>query len=165
MKLRQGKIFRRMCQKFCPWGGHVWQGVGACIGVVYMAGGMCGRRGMSGGGACVAGVCAWQGTCIAGKTAIAAGSAHPTGIHSCFNLTRQIEKEYQVKFYFLGHINSLLSKCCCLQWWIQDLSLRRVPTPKVAIILQFLMPKTARKWKNLDGNLEWGGGRDPWICQ
>ena len=36
----------------------MWQGVGACVGVVYMEGGMCGRRGMSGGGACVAGVCA-----------------------------------------------------------------------------------------------------------
>ena len=29
---------------------------------------------------------AWQGACVAGKTAIAAGGTHPTGMHSCFEI-------------------------------------------------------------------------------
>ena len=123
MKLRQGKIFRRMCQEFCPrrGGGMCGRGWGLALGLCTWQGACVV------GGIWVVGVCAWQGACIAGKTAIAAGSTHPTGIHSCFNLTRQIEKEYQLKFYFLGHINLFLSKCCYLQWRIQDLSLRRGP--------------------------------------
>ena len=68
--------------------GHEWQGWRACI-----SGGMCGRRGMHGGGVHGRGH-AWQGVCMVGghvwwghawqeKTAIAAGSMHPTGMHSC----------------------------------------------------------------------------------
>ena len=67
-----------------------------------MAGGMCGRGGLcvAGGmrgkgghawhGVCARGMCgrghAWQGACVTGKTAIAAGSTHPTGMHSCFGM-------------------------------------------------------------------------------
>ena len=32
----------------------------------------------------MAGGCAWLGACMAGKTAIAAGGTHPTGMHSRF---------------------------------------------------------------------------------
>ena len=45
------------------------------------------------GGACMAGGHAWQGgmhgrgACMAGKTAIAAGGTHPTGMHSCTDLS------------------------------------------------------------------------------
>ena len=71
-------------------GGHVWQrdvhGGGVC-----MAGGMCGGHAWQ--GVCKAeGGCAWQekgmagGACMAGKTAIAVGGMHPTGMHSCFKL-------------------------------------------------------------------------------
>ena len=49
--------------------------------------------GMRGRGTCMAGGHAWwgavrsRGACVAGETAIAAGSTHPTGMHSCsFNL-------------------------------------------------------------------------------
>ena len=60
-----------------------------------MAGGMCGR------GACVAGGHAWQGvcmvgggsacvSCVAGKTAIAVGGTHSTGMHSCYVISFQI---------------------------------------------------------------------------
>ena len=53
-------------------------GGGAC-----MQGGVCGR-GHAWQEACVAGGHAWQGwACVAGKTAIAAGGTHPTGMHSC----------------------------------------------------------------------------------
>ena len=41
------------------------------------------------------------------------------------------------------------------QWRIQDFPEEGAPTPKSAIILPFFLPKTAWKWKNLDG----GGGR------
>ena len=58
----------------------------ACVvGLECMAGGAC-----VGGGAYVSGVCAWRGgihgkgACVAGETATAAGSTHPTGLHSCF---------------------------------------------------------------------------------
>ena len=54
-----------MCGRgVCVAGGYVWQGVGAC-----MAGGVHGR-----------------GACMAGGTATAAGSTHPTGMHSSFQL-------------------------------------------------------------------------------
>ena len=43
------------------WGEHVWQGS------------MYGRGHV------------WRGACMAGKTAIAAGGTHPTGMHSCFH--------------------------------------------------------------------------------
>ena len=44
------------------------------------------------GGVYVIGGHAWQGgmqgmgVCVAGKTAIAVGVAHPTGMHSCFRI-------------------------------------------------------------------------------
>ena len=41
-----------------------------------MPGGVHGRRGMHGGGACVAGG-------MAGETATTADGTHPTGMHSC----------------------------------------------------------------------------------
>ena len=47
--------------------GHAWQG------------GMCGRRGV-----CMAGMCMAGDACVAGEMAIAVGSTHPTGMHSCF---------------------------------------------------------------------------------
>ena len=56
-------------------GGYAWQGV--C-----MVGGMHGR-GMHGKGACMARGHAWWGSCMAGETVTAAGSTHPTGMHSC----------------------------------------------------------------------------------
>ena len=60
---------------------------------------MCGLGGVHGGAMCdrgvhgrvygrgvyVAGTCV-AGGCMAGETAIAAGSTHPTGMHSCFNI-------------------------------------------------------------------------------
>ena len=52
--------------------GHVWQE--AC-----MAGGMCGR-GHAWQGVCMKGQCVWW---VAGEMAIAVGSIHPTGMHSC----------------------------------------------------------------------------------
>ena len=72
-----------MCGKgVCMAGGHVW------LGRAYVAA-----------GACMAGVCVWwghawqgscmvwgmhgRGACMAGKTAIAVGGTHPTGMHSC----------------------------------------------------------------------------------
>ena len=64
-------------------GGHAWQGdvygrghawQGSC-----MAGG-----GHAWWGACMVGACVAGGTCVAGKTAIVAGGAHPTGMHSSF---------------------------------------------------------------------------------
>ena len=53
------------CQGVCMVSCHAWQG---------------GMRGE--GGACVA-----RGACLAGKTATAAGSTHPTGMHSCLHLS------------------------------------------------------------------------------
>ena len=47
--------------------GHAWQGGHAWHRVVCMAGGH-----------------AWQGACVVGKTAIAVGGTHPTGMHSCY---------------------------------------------------------------------------------
>ena len=74
-KLRQGNIFTRVCQEFCPQGGgacvvggvgmcgrgYVWQG--ACVAGVYVAGGCawCMVGGMHGRGVCMAGGHAWQG--------------------------------------------------------------------------------------------------------
>ena len=84
----------------CAWHGGAciaggMHGRGAC-----MAGGMHGKGCAWQGGACVAGgvhgtgacmtrdMCdgghAWQGACMAGETAIAVGSMHPTGMHSCY---------------------------------------------------------------------------------
>ena len=57
---RQGNIFTSVCQEFCTrGGGHAWWGV--CMA----------REGVHGRG----------GACVAGKTAIAAGGTHPTGMH------------------------------------------------------------------------------------
>ena len=84
----RGCVWQRgMCGKGCAWqgacmvgvcvaGGHAWQG--AWKGDVHGRGhvwqeGMCGRGDMCG-----------KGACMAGKTAIAAGGTHPTGMHSCF---------------------------------------------------------------------------------
>ena len=68
--------------------------VGACMMGVCMAGGMYGQ------GACMVGgdMCgkhAWQGTCMAGKMATAAGTTHPTGMHSCSTYCKTI-KDYQL---------------------------------------------------------------------
>ena len=57
-----------------------------------MCGGGHGRGGVHGRGSVHGGGHAWQegghvwqgGACMAGKMAIAAGSMHPTGMHSCF---------------------------------------------------------------------------------
>ena len=68
---------RGMCGRGC-----VWQG--ACT-----AGGLHGggrgvwQGGMHGGGHAWQGVCMVEGACMAGETAIAVGSTHPTGMHSC----------------------------------------------------------------------------------
>ena len=88
-KSGQGNIFRSMCQKFCPWGRHAWQGGmggggGACVAREWVAGGtcmagghvyqgschawlgsMCGRGHVWQGGVHGRG-CAWQGPCMAG---------------------------------------------------------------------------------------------------
>ena len=61
----------------CMAGGHAWQG------------GMHGRghpwqgEGMHGRGHVWQGVCIAEGACMAGEIATAAGSTHPTGMHSC----------------------------------------------------------------------------------
>ena len=54
--------------------------------------GTCAVGGMHGGRACVVGGHAWWGACMARgggmrgrKMAIAVGSMHPTGMHSCYN--------------------------------------------------------------------------------
>ena len=65
-------------------GGMHW-GWEACIG----GGGMCGgeyvwKGGQNGRGACMAGAKCGEGACVEEKMAIAAGSMHPTGMHSCF---------------------------------------------------------------------------------
>ena len=59
-------------------GGHVWLGVCMAGGCVWQ-GGMHGRVG---GHVWQRGVCGGR-ACMAEKTAIAAGSTHPTGMHSC----------------------------------------------------------------------------------
>ena len=61
-----------------------------------MAGGICGGGGMRGRGARVVRGDAWWGVCVAGgvhgrKTAIAAGSVHPNGMHSCL-LNKRLAK-------------------------------------------------------------------------
>ena len=53
--------------------GHVWKG-----GYVWR---VCVCK-----GACVAGGVHGRGACVTGKTAIAVGSTHPTGMHSCFGM-------------------------------------------------------------------------------
>ena len=58
--------------------GHAWQG-----GVP--GGGMHGK-GYAWQGACMAGGACMAWGCVAGKTAIAAGSTHPTGMHSCLSM-------------------------------------------------------------------------------
>ena len=85
------------------WGGCAWQG-GMCSMGVCVTGGMHGRGACMAGGMCGRGVqgrgCAWGvgmymrgmhgmgcacwGACMASKTAIVAGSMHPTGMHSCY---------------------------------------------------------------------------------
>ena len=84
----------------CAWWGACMAG-GACVargGGMHgrgacMANGACMVGGVHGGLACVVGQHAWQGgghvwwgVCMAGKTAIAAGGTHPTGMHSCYIL-------------------------------------------------------------------------------
>ena len=73
---------RGMCGRGCAWqrGMHdrvsAWQGVcmaGLCMEGVYM------------GEACMAGGVRVRGSCMAGKTAIAAGGTHPTGMHSGYS--------------------------------------------------------------------------------
>ena len=63
----------------CAWKGACMAGgmLGGGMAGVCVAGGMHGRGG---------GGHAWQGACVAGKTAIAAGGTHPTGMHSCFEI-------------------------------------------------------------------------------
>ena len=86
-----------------PGWGHAWQGGmhgggGGMHGKeVCVAGGMHGRGDMCGRG-CVCGV----GACVAGKTAIAAGGRHPTGMHFCLclllhNLRGPLDKRYNLK--------------------------------------------------------------------
>ena len=53
---------------------------GIVVGGVHGRGGMRGE-GMHGGGTCMAG---GGHVCVIGETATAAGSTHPTGMHSCF---------------------------------------------------------------------------------
>ena len=69
----QGHVWQRACVAGCAWWGCAWQG---CA----WQGGMCGW-GMHGGGH------AWQGACVAGETATAADGMHPTGTHSCYQLS------------------------------------------------------------------------------
>ena len=79
-------------------GGHAWQGEGACVVGVSMAGGCpwWGHAWWSGvvvcmaGGVCMVGCGAWVcmvggggGGCMAGDMATAADGTHPTGMHSC----------------------------------------------------------------------------------
>ena len=66
--------------------GRVWHGGGACTaGEAWHACRGCGHAWQ--------GLCAWQGACVArgggcmaGEMATAAGSTHPTGMHSCLHL-------------------------------------------------------------------------------
>ena len=59
----------------CVWqGGHAWR---ECAWGAYVAGGMHGRS-VRGRG---------EGACVAGEKATAAGSMHPTGMHSCSSKT------------------------------------------------------------------------------
>ena len=66
----------------CVAGGrHAWQGG--------MRGGGCAwQGGVRARGACMAGVHG-RGVCMAGRTAIAAGGTHPTGMHSCCYCTQK----------------------------------------------------------------------------
>ena len=77
----EGHVWQRVCMAGGMHGGgvrgrgHAWKG--AWKGGVHGRGhvwqeGMCGRGDMCG-----------KGACMAGKTAIAAGGTHPTGMHSC----------------------------------------------------------------------------------
>ena len=72
----EGHVWQRVCMAGSMHGGGV-HGRGAWKGGVHGRGhvwqeGMCGRGDMCG-----------RGACMAGKTAIAAGGTHPTGMHSC----------------------------------------------------------------------------------
>ena len=93
--LRQGNIFRSVCQEFCPQGGHAWQGgirgrgpcmAGACVaGRACMVGGCMAercawQRGVHGRG-CMAGGHTWQGgACMAVGHAWQGGHAWPGGM-------------------------------------------------------------------------------------
>ena len=60
---------------------------GACMVGACVAGGMSGRGGHAWQGVCGGGMC------VIAKTAIAAGSTHPTGMHSClFHLVMWIQQ-------------------------------------------------------------------------
>ena len=105
--LGQGNIFRSMCQEFCSQGGAWSRGVsgprrgGRCLhsgggGVPgpggYLVPGVPGPRGclLQGGLVLVGNAWSWRGCLVwrgcgdPPKMATAAGSMHPTGIHSCF---------------------------------------------------------------------------------
>ena len=73
-KLGQGNIFRSMCQEFCSWGGAGSRGM-PDLGRVSGPGRLPGPSwGLLPGGA-------WRRP--PPRTATAAGSTHPTGMHSC----------------------------------------------------------------------------------
>ena len=99
---------RGMHGRGCMAGGHTWQG-GACMaGGHAWPGGMRGRRvcmaggGVHGRGAYLVGVCmVGGGACMAGKTAIASGGTHPTGMHSC--IENNHESVYSVSEKFLSN--------------------------------------------------------------
>ena len=72
-----------------------------------MSGGICGSWGMRGGGG------AWQGgACVVGKTAIAAGSTHPTGMHSFFHARKALAVSV-LFFVFECHFLSTLGDLSC----------------------------------------------------
>ena len=99
-KLGQGNIFRSVCQEFCPWGGHAWQGF-VCMAGAHARQGVCGRGahvwwgGMCSRGACMVGGVYMVGGVHATHTPThtpptprdtvghCAGGTHPTGMHSC----------------------------------------------------------------------------------
>ena len=57
------------------------------------------------GGACMAvGMHAWQGggACVAGEMATAAGSTHPTGMHSCLSVFQPVNVTLVQKKYALS---------------------------------------------------------------
>ena len=65
----------------CMAGGHAWQGERAWQGV--RGGGHAWQRSMHGRGSAWQGGCVWREGDVHGRTATAANSTHPTGMHSC----------------------------------------------------------------------------------
>ena len=91
--LRQGNIFRSMCQIFCPGGVPAPKGGGclllgdvSALGGCLLLGGACSRGRVPPPGG--AGGCLLPGGSPGNPPvmATAAGSTHPTGMHSCFTL-------------------------------------------------------------------------------